>query len=287
MALVAAIRRIQPAALCKQIVALDGAFPARSNTLMIPRLHHAGRLAVNAAAALTTDQAHYLRNVLRRDPGAEIRLFNGRDGEFSATLVEIGKKSAVAEVRECILIPETGPDIQLLISPVKRAAMETIIQKATELGASAFIPVMTDRTNADRIRTDRLRAIALEAAEQCGRLSVPEVSDAIKLADTLLHWDQARTLYYCDEAGDDPSKEWGGREGRASPMLASVRENGGGAAAILIGPEGGFSADERNWLRALPFVHAVTLGPRILRADTAAIVSLALWQAAVGDLTRP
>jgi 16S rRNA (uracil1498-N3)-methyltransferase len=185
-----------------------------------------------------------------------------------------------------MVMPAPESDIQLLISPVKRAAMETIIQKATELGASAFVPVLTDRTNADRIRPDRLRAIALEAAEQCGRLSVPEVSAAVKLADTLLHWDHARILYYCDESGDDPSKEWGGREGRGLPLLASVKENGGGPAAILIGPEGGFSPDERTWLRALPFVRAVTLGPRILRADTAAIVSLALWQASVGDLTR-
>jgi 16S rRNA (uracil1498-N3)-methyltransferase len=259
---------------------------ARSNASMIPRLYHSGQLEANAAVALTPDQAHYLRNVLRRDVSAELRLFNARDGEFSATLLELGKKAALVKVGECLAVPGPEPDIQLLISPVKRAALETIVQKATELGASAFTPVITDRTNADRLRPDRLRAIALEAAEQCGRLSVPAVNGAAKLADTLLHWDQARTLYYCDEAGDDPSKEWGGRAGRATPMLESIKEIGDRPSAILVGPEGGFSADEGNWLRALPFVRAVTLGPRILRADTAAIVSLALWQAAAGDLRR-
>ncbi len=253
---------------------------------MIPRLHHDRPLAEGGETALLAEQAHYLRNVLRRETGAELRLFNARDGEFAATLADIGKKGAVAAIGARLRSPAAEPDIHLLFALVKRAAIETIIQKATELGASAFVPVVTDRTNAERVRIDRLQAIALEAAEQSDRLSVPAVREPVRLADALLHWEAGRTLVYCDEVGDDPSKEWGGENGRAAPLIDAVRAKGEGRAAILIGPEGGFSPEERRWLRTLPFVLPVTLGPRILRADTAAIVALALWQAAVGDLAR-
>lgn len=253
---------------------------------MIPRLFHGGALAANTTVALTQDQAHYLRNVLRREAGAEMKLFNAGDGEYSARLAEVGKKGAAASIESLLRAPEAESDIHLLIAPVKRAAMELILQKGTELGASAFLPVMTDRTNAEKLRIDRLQAIALEAAEQCGRLSVPEVRAPSKLAQMLLHWEGSRPLYYCDEAGDDPSKEWGGPDGRAAPLVDVARETGSGPAAILIGPEGGFTPEERRWLRALPYVRAVSLGPRILRADTAAIVALALWQAAAGDFRR-
>lgn len=253
---------------------------------MIPRLYHEGGLAAQISVALTPEQAHYLRNVLRREAGAEIRLFNARDGEFAAHLAEIGKKAAAATIDKRLRTPEIEPDVELLIAPVKRAAMEMIIQKGTELGARAFTPVLTDRTNTDRLRIDRLQAIALEASEQCDRLSVPPVRAPAKLAELLLHWDAGRTLYYCDEAGDDPSMEWGGREGRAATLFETAKEVGARPSAILIGPEGGFSPEERGWMRAFPSVKPVTLGPRILRADTAAIASLALWQAAVGDLTR-
>lgn len=251
---------------------------------MTPRLYHDAPLEENSSAALTQKQAHYLRTVLRRDAGAELLLFNEISGEFAASVAEIGKKGAIVEIRSRTRAPEAEADIELLTAPVKRAALEMIIQKGTELGARRFRPVMTDRTNAERIRRDRLQAIALEAAEQCGRLSVPDVAEPARLPEVLLRWDASRPLYYCDEAGDDPDQEWGGREGRAAPMLDSV--DAAGPAAILIGPEGGFSPDERKWLHALPYVKAVTLGPRILRADTAAIVALALWQAKAGDLAR-
>lgn len=252
---------------------------------MTPRLFHNAQLTPNSTAMLTQKQAHYLRNVLRREPGAALFLFNAENGEFAARIKEIDKKGALVELLERSRAPEAEPDIELLLAPVKRAAMEMIVQKGTEIGVRRFRPVMTDRTNADRLRVDRLQAIALEAAEQCGRLSVPIVAESAPLAETLLRWDAARALYFCDEAGDDPAQEWGGPEGRAAPMLDVVNADAK-CAAILIGPEGGFSPDERKWLRAVPYVKAVTLGPRILRADTAAIVALALWQARAGDLAR-
>ncbi|HBK93090.1 MAG TPA: 16S rRNA (uracil(1498)-N(3))-methyltransferase [Parvularcula sp.] len=252
---------------------------------MTPRLHLDAPLSEGAGVSLSPEQAHYLKSVLRREAGAAIRVFNARDGEFDATLAEIGKKGALAAIGAQRRKPEKEPDIAVVFAPVKRAAVETIIQKATELGASYFMPVVTERANADRLRTNRLQAIALEAAEQCGRLSVPFVREPEKLPGALLRWDHARTLYFCDEAGDDPDEEWGGAHGRAEPLLAAIRRRGAGPAALLIGPEGGFSAQERSWLRSLPFIAPATLGPRILRADTAAIVSLALWQAGAGDLT--
>ena len=253
---------------------------------MIPRLYLDAPLAEGAAVALGPEQAHYLRNVLRREAGADILVFNARDGEYAATLEAIGKKAAAARLGGRTRAPQDEPDILLLFAPLKRAAVELIIQKGVELGAAGFAPVFTDRANADRVRIDRLQAIAQEAAEQCGRLSVPPVTEPMRLAETLLRWDLSRTLYFCDEAGDDPSREWGGEDGRAAPMFDVVKDATHAKSAILIGPEGGFSPDERKWLRALGFVRPVTLGPRILRADTAAIVSLALWQAAAGDLRR-
>jgi 16S rRNA (uracil1498-N3)-methyltransferase len=253
---------------------------------MIPRLHLDAPLSEGAGASLSPEQAHYLKNVLRREVGAAIRLFNARDGEFDAALADIGKKGALATIGSQRRAPAAEPDIAVVFAPVKRAAVETIIQKGTELGASFFMPVVTERTNSDRLRTDRLAAIALEAAEQCGRLSVPAVREPEKLPGALLRWDHARTLYFCDEAGDDPGEEWGGAKGRAEPLLDAIKRRGAGPAALLIGPEGGFSAQERSWLRSLPYIVPGTLGPRILRADTAAIVSLALWQAGAGDLTR-
>lgn len=253
---------------------------------MIPRLHLDAPLSDGAGAALSPEQAHYLRNVLRREAGAAIRLFNARDGEFEATLAEVSKKGALASIGAQRRKPDREPDVAVVFAPVKRAAVELVVQKGTELGVSFFMPVLTERSNADRLRTDRLAAIAREAAEQCGRLSVPAFREPEKLPGALLRWDHARTLYYCDEAGDDPGKEWGGAKGRAEPLFEVVKRRGAGPAALLIGPEGGFSEQERSWLRSLPYVAPATLGPRILRADTAAIVSLALWQAAVGDLTR-
>lgn len=253
---------------------------------MIPRLHLDAPLEEGASVPLSPEQAHYLKNVLRREAGAPLRLFNDRDGEFNAVVVDIGKKGALATLGDQRRAPVAEPDVALVFAPIKRASVEFICQKGTELGVRFFLPVVTERTNSDRLRTDRLGAIALEAAEQCGRLSVPVVRAPEKLPGALLRWDHARTLYYCDEAGDDPGEEWGGAKGRAEPLIDAVRGRGPGPSAILIGPEGGFSEQERSWLRSLPYVAPATLGPRILRAETAAIAALAIWQAAVGDLTR-
>ncbi len=253
---------------------------------MIPRLYLDAPLSQGAGVALSPEQTHYLKSVLRRDAGAALLLFNSRDGEFEATLAEIGKKGALAAIGARRRDPVKEPDVGIVFAPVKRTAVELIIQKGTELGAAFFMPVFTERSNADRLRTDRLKSIACEAAEQCGRLSIPEVREIEKLPGALLRWNHGRTLFYCDEAGDEPEEEWGGAKGRADPLQDVVRRRGAGPAALLIGPEGGFSPQERSWLRSLPYVAPATLGPRILRADTAAIVSLALWQATLGDLTH-
>lgn len=255
---------------------------------MTPRLYTDQGLVAGDAVALSPEQAHYLKNVLRRETGDEIVLFNGRDGEFLARLTELKKKAAIA-----VLDHQTRPqvselDLELYLAPVKRAPLETIVQKAVELGATKLTPVLTQRTVATRMNVDRLRAIAIEAAEQCGRLGVPDLHEPKKLSAVLNDWPAGRRLMFCDEAGDDTSQEWGGPEGRAMPVLDALTPCKGQSEkwAILIGPEGGFTADERAVLRAKSFVTPVTLGPRILRADTAAIAALTLWQAVLGDWQR-
>ena len=252
---------------------------------MIPRLYVGTPLAPQTGVALSQEQAHYLRNVLRREAGAELRLFNERDGEFAALLSDIGKKRAGAEIGERIRAPEKEPDLVLLFAPVKRTPTEHIIQKGTELGVARFQPVLTARTNAERLKVERLQAIALEVAEQCGRLSVPSIDAPTRLSVALDEWPVDRRLIFCDEAGDDPEQAWGGAAGRAQPMLDAILSDTK-SAAILIGPEGGFSPEERADLRARDFTTPVTLGPRILRADTAAIAAITLWQARAGDFRR-
>lgn len=251
---------------------------------MIPRLYIDASLASGAKIALRPDQAHYLRAVLRREVGAPVRVFNARDGEFEAVIAELGKKAAQVELGARRRAPHAEFDVHLLFAPVKRAAVEAIIQKGVELGVQRFSPVLTERTNAERVRVDRLSAIAMEAAEQCDRLSAPAVDEPAKLATLLERWEADRALVFCDEAGDDPDQPWGGVKGRAAPLQAAVRGLDATRFALMIGPEGGFSPDERARLRAAPYVTPVTLGPRILRADTAAIAALALLQAVKGDL---
>jgi 16S rRNA (uracil1498-N3)-methyltransferase len=231
---------------------------------------------LNAGAELALDhgQSHYLASVMRQGVGDEVALFNGRDGEWRAQITVVTKR-AVGLRAHALLRPQTiGPDIDLIIALVKRSRLETIVEKAAELGARRVRPVVTERTNADRARVERLTAIATEAAEQTGRLDVPAVAEPVKLAAMLKDWDPARRLLFCDEAGD------------ASPVLDALKGQAAGPWAILIGPEGGFSSKERETLRALDYAVPASLGPRILRADTAAISALTLWQAAIGDWTR-
>jgi len=256
---------------------------------LTPRLYITADLKTGAAAPLSQTQAHYLKNVLRRGEGDEVCLFNGRDGEFAGEIVALKKKAGLAAVKAQTRMPETGPDLTLCFAPVKRGPLEMIIQKATEIGVATFLPVITERTTAPKINRERLEAIAIEATEQCGRLDVPAVAAPVKLAHMLDNWPTEQQLAFCDEAGDDEDAEWGGRDGRAAPALEALKTPDSKAhkGAVLIGPEGGFSFAERKRIRAMAFVTPITLGPRILRADTAAIAALVLWQAALGDWRRP
>ena len=228
-------------------------------------------LASGAEIALGEGQSRYLASVMRQRPGDAVALFNGRDGEWRATIAEVGKR-AVRLAVEAELRPQAyGPDLDLVVALVKRARLETIVEKAAELGARRVRLVVTERTNADHTRVDRLQAIATEAAEQTGRLDVPEIVAQVKLEALVSGWEAGRSLLFCDEAGD------------AKPALEALKDRPGGPWAILIGPEGGFSPKERERLRGLAYATPATLGPRILRADTAAISALTLWQAQLGD----
>ncbi len=240
----------------------------------------------------TSDQARYLTLVMRRGVGDDLLLFNGRDGEWRAVVSEVTKRGCTLTVESQTRPFAPPPDLELAIALVKRARLETIVEKAAELGCRRVRLITTRRTNADRANVERLQAIAVEASEQTGRLDVPEVLAPVALDKLLDRWDAGRGMVFCDEAGDDQLAEWGGEAGKApnalqvlgskDPATANdVRQNRG--ATVLIGPEGGFDPEERKRLRGLPFVAAVGLGPRILRADTAAISALTLWQAAQGD----
>ncbi|WP_295215069.1 16S rRNA (uracil(1498)-N(3))-methyltransferase [uncultured Brevundimonas sp.] len=237
------------------------------------RLHVTSPLAVAAPVAPTLDQSRYLTQVMRLKAGDDLLVFNGRDGEWRCTVAEVLKKGVILRAEEQVRPQTLGPDLELIVAVVKKARVETIVEKAAELGARRVRLVLTKRTNADRIRLDRLDAIAEEAAEQTGRMDVPVVDDPIKLDALLDGWETGRRLMFCDETG-------------GAPAVSSLRDAGEGPWSILIGPEGGFSPEEGERLRSLPFTTAVSLGPRILRADTAAIAAMTLWQAAVGDWAR-
>lgn len=233
------------------------------------RLYVDQPLGQGQTVPLDRDQAHYLFSVMRLGPGDRVALFNGRDGEWQAGVTDAGKRggelTCLSQSRP-LMMP---PDLWLLFAPIKKARTDFIVEKAAEMGARRILPVQTDHTNSDRIRQDRLQAHAVEAAEQCGGTFVPEVADLFALSTLLSDWPEDRRLMLCDEA----------EAGVGRALSAAPR----GPWAILIGPEGGFSAAERARLHALPFVHVVSLGPRILRADTAAVAAMTLWQQALGD----
>lgn len=243
------------------------------------------RLFVDAAliesgvVELDADRAHYLRNVLRLEAGDAVSLFNGRDGEWRATIEIAAKRHARLIVGRPIRAQQVEPDLWLVFAPIKRARIDFVAEKATELGVSALVPVFTRYTAMTRVNVDRLRANALEAAEQTERLSVPRVHEALTLEALLRDWQKDRRLLLADESG-------GGK-----PIGEALRELDASARAapwaVLVGPEGGFHRDELDALHKLDFVTAVGLGPRILRADTAALAALSCWQALVGDWERP
>jgi 16S rRNA (uracil1498-N3)-methyltransferase len=212
-----------------------------------------------------------------------VLLFNGRDGEWLARVAEAGKRGG-ALICEAQTKPlRMPPDLWLLFAPIKKARTDFIVEKAAEMGAARIIPVQTDFTNAERIRQDRLQAHAVEAAEQCGGTYVPHVADLIRLDRLLADWPVDRQLMFCDEGFADG----GAVAGASSALPGLTLHTPAQPWAILIGPEGGFSTAERARLHALPYAHAVSLGPRILRADTAAVAALTLWQSTLGDWTHP
>jgi 16S rRNA (uracil1498-N3)-methyltransferase len=242
------------------------------------RLHVDVPLAADTPVDLPAEQAHYVANVMRKKPGDEALAFNGHDGEWRIRFDAIGKKRATATPVEKTRAQTQGSDLHLLFAPLKRARIDYMAQKATEMGASVLRPVVTRRTQAERVKIDRLRANAVEAAEQCNLLFVPEVEEPQKLEALLSRWPRERHILFCDEALP------GEAHTAPSDYLASLPDSVKSAPwAILIGPEGGFDQAERKLLQGLDCAHPVPLGPRIMRADTAAVAAMALWQSVVGD----
>jgi 16S rRNA (uracil1498-N3)-methyltransferase len=249
-----------------------------------PRLHIDGEIASGGALDLDEAHASKLTRVLRLGPGAGVRVFNGA-GEWAATIVAADKKRVRVAVGALLSPPRQSRDVTLLFAPLKRDATDLVVEKATELGVRAIAPVYTARTIVEAVRIERWALVAKAAAEQSERFDLPEIAPAIPLARALDGWDTARPLAWCDESGDDPSLPWGGQSAASPPMLEALAARPAPRkAALLIGPEGGFTSEEQAMLRALPFVIGVSLGPRILRAETAAIAGLTLLQAAWGDL---
>ncbi|HEY2837165.1 MAG TPA: 16S rRNA (uracil(1498)-N(3))-methyltransferase [Rhizomicrobium sp.] len=237
----------------------------------LTRLFVTATLEPGASIALDDGQTHYLLHVLRAGAGDRVLVFNGRDGEWQAEIASAAKRGIVLSMRQQTLPQTAVPDLWLVFAPVKKTPSDYLVQKATELGAAKLHPVFTRRTIVSRINEERLLANAVEAAEQSARLSVPEIGAPLALEKLLAAWPKERRLFFCDEGGD------------TGPLAEAARDAGEAPAAILTGPEGGFDPAERETLRALPFVTPVSLGPRILRADTAALAALAIWQSVRGD----
>jgi 16S rRNA (uracil1498-N3)-methyltransferase len=235
------------------------------------RLYVDHGLAQGQIVPLTEAQANYLFNVMRLGPGAVLSLFNGRDGEWDATVTEAGKRRGLLRVDAMTRALMPPPDLWLVFAPLKKARTDFVVEKAVEMGVARILPVQTDFTNAERVRADKMTAHAIEAAEQCGATFVPGVEEMQRLGTLLDHWPGDRSLWFCDETlVSDPT---------------APRQSGPAPAAILIGPEGGFSDVERARLRRLPLARPIRLGPRILRAETAAVAALTLWQITYGDWT--
>lgn len=232
------------------------------------RLYVEHPLGEEQTVPVTREQAHYLFGVMRLGQGAFIKVFDGQNGEWLAEVVHAGKRAGELRVVQQLRKLQMPADVWLIFAPIKKARTDFIVEKAVEMGVARILPVQTEFTNAGRIQRDRLQAHAVEAAEQCGATYVPEVSDMIRLDRLLSEWGPERRILFCDE-----------QKAGATPQIPLEP----GPWAVLIGPEGGFSRPERARLHTLPYAHAVSLGPRILRADTAAVAALTLWQHALGD----
>lgn len=237
------------------------------NTL--PRLFVDEPLALDGRLALDGAAANYLGAVLRLKPGAQIKLFDDRTGEWLGEVTDVARRSVAIAIVRHLRPRDAVPDLWLIAAPIKKGRIDWVAEKACELGVDRLVPVITRRTIVDRLNGDRLRAHMIEAAEQCGRSALPILAEPVKLEALLRDWPAGRALIFADEAGGEP-------------FLKTVRP---GPAAILIGPEGGFTEEERAAIRAVPQAVAVTLGPRILRAETAAAAAVTLWMAAAGDWT--
>lgn len=239
------------------------------------RLFLEADLTVGASVELGREQSNYLLNVLRLRENHRVHVFNGRHGEWSARIGASGRRSATLDIVELVRPQEAAGDIHYLFAPLKHARLDYMVQKAVEMGASRLCPVMTRRTQAARVNTERMRANAIEAAEQCGVLTIPAVDEPVKLEALIAAWPADRLLIFCDEDAvpRDP----------VAALRADCKDAGSPALAVLVGPEGGFDPAERRALLAMPNALAISLGPRILRADTAAVAALAIAQIALGD----
>ncbi len=238
------------------------------------RLYVKSRLDASTAIQLSRGQSHYLKNVMRLEVGDALKLFNGQDGEWQGSLVDLAKPSACVTVATQIRRQQDEPDLWLCFAPIKKMRIDYIAQKASEIGVSALQPVMTRFTNVTRVNENRLRANAVEAAEQCARLTVPVVRKTVKLDTLIGHWPLDRHILLIDETRT------------AIPIIESLQRCGdtrGQPWAVFVGPEGGFAPEELDLLHQLPNVMSVGLGARLLRADTAAVAALACWQAVLGD----
>jgi 16S rRNA (uracil1498-N3)-methyltransferase len=240
----------------------------------LPRLFVDQPLALGTTLVLDGAPANYLGNVLRLAPGAEVKLFDDRTGEWLAAIADAGKKRITLTVTRHLRPREPVPDLWLVFAPVKKNRIDMLVEKATELGADRLLPVITQRTIVDRLNLERLRAHTVEAAEQCERTALPVLDEPVKLAALLRGWPAERTLFFADENGGEP-------------FAVAARAAAPAPAAILIGPEGGFTPDESALIHAHPQARAISLGPRILRAETAAIAALSVWMAAAGDWAEP
>ncbi|MEG9862163.1 MAG: 16S rRNA (uracil(1498)-N(3))-methyltransferase [Parvularculales bacterium] len=249
--------------------------------MTVLRLFVEGGLAAGQPVALDGGQAHYLLNVMRRQRGDEVVVFNGRDGEWGGRIEQLGSRGGEICVETLLRSQETGCNVWLVFAPLKRARLDFVAQRATEMGAARLQPVLTRRTIVSRVKLDRLRANAIEAAEQCHLLSVPVVTEVLSLEYLLENWERdapERLIMFCDEAAEKTAPVHQLRE-------VSRKKGVQRSWAVLVGPEGGFDDEERELLRAREDVVNVSLGPRIMRADTAAVAALTLWHVALGDLS--